>query len=153
MKVFVIILLSFALIAGLVTIFFTDEAAIVSFDNESSQPTINIREPSDTVAPSGIASDQSIKKVATIPTLAKKQMEAMLNKPDHSLDSQKRAELETLVEEKQVEIDTLITSLNDNLQNSVERAKIQSKLDATIEQYNALLLPLALEKMTASVND
>jgi hypothetical protein len=153
MKVSIVILLSLALVAGLVTLLLNNDNNSVSIDATPPAPTINIREADESIVPTNLTSSAPSEKAVAIPSLAKKQMDAMLNKSDHSLESAKRAELEILVDEKKIEIDTLITSLNDNLQNAVERAKIQSKLDVTIEQYNELLLPLALEKMSASVND
>ena len=91
--------------------------------------------------------------VESIPVLAKKQMEAMKNKPDHSLEKQKRDQLQGQADEKRAEIETLIVSLSDNLADPNKRKSIQAKLDASIEQYNTLFLPLALEKMTARVSE
>jgi hypothetical protein len=153
MKVVILILLSVALIAGISTLFLQNNNDNSVHGTERSAPKIHVREVNSSVDPLNTDLEQSSSKVIAIPTLAKKQMEALENKTDHSLDVDKRTELEALVEKKQVEIDTLIVSLNDNLQNSIERTNIQVKLDAAIEQYNALLLPLALDKMTASVND
>lgn len=155
MKVIVVLMLSVALIGGLAVLFLngSEEAdkAVLFEGEKGSYPSL---EPSQgTEVSESKKTIQSSPKVTAIPALAKKQMDAFKNKKDHTLDTSKRSELELLVDKKQVEIDSLIVSLNDNLQNENERNRIQAKLDASIEQYNALLLPLALDKMSASVND
>jgi hypothetical protein len=154
MKLLVILMLSAALIGGLSVLFLqgSEEGEKTTiFEAEKSSSSTQL--PSQDTQVRELEQSVPSTKAAVIPALAKKHMDALKNKKDHSLDNTKRTELEFLVDEKQIEIDGLIVSLNDNLQNENERHRIQAKLDSTIEQYNALLLPLALDKMSASVND
>lgn len=78
-----------------------------------------------------------------------KQLRGNLNTP---LDADLRIELENKALDTQKKIDYLITELNQNINDRDTRMKIKTKIDNLMEEYNELILPLALQAMAEKSN-
>jgi hypothetical protein len=68
------------------------------------------------------------------------------------LNEEIRTELQLKANEKQKQIETLVAELEENMGDKETRIKLRTKIEVLMQEYNKVILPLALQAMTEKSN-
>jgi len=66
---------------------------------------------------------------------------------DAKNDNAKIAEISNSAQEKKKELETLIAQFDENIANPEARKLLKAKMDKALQEYNTLILPIALKQM------
>jgi hypothetical protein len=92
--------------------------------------------------------------LASIPPLeARKQLlQQQRDSKKVKLNEEQLNALQQRASSTQKQIDSLITELNQNINDKDLRIKLKTKIDGLMEEYNKMVLPLALQAMSENSN-
>jgi hypothetical protein len=68
------------------------------------------------------------------------------------LSEEIRTELQLKADEKQKQIETLVAELEQNMADKETRIKLKTKIEVLMQEYNKVILPLALQAMAERSN-
>jgi hypothetical protein len=87
------------------------------------------------------------------PLEARKQLLHQQRQTNKTLfDEEIRTELQFKANEKQKQIETLIVELEQNMGDKETRIKLRTKIEVLMQEYNKVILPLALQAMSEKSN-